>query len=263
MLTVATLIAALWSHRRYIWHAAAGDVRHRYAGSVGGAAWNILHPLALLGVYSLVFSRVSAGGLGGGGYALNLCCVLLPWLAFSEATSRGTRALVAGAMHLRRLPIPEEVFIAWPVVASALGLATAFSLFAAVGAAAGLEPSWTWLLAPIPLAALLAMALGASLALGAVHAFFRDTAQVVTIGLQLAFWSYPIAYSPTFLPEWAQRAVAFSPLHGPLSCARSLMLENRVPELGPILACAGWTAALLAAGSLVLSRLRPQLRDVL
>jgi len=48
----------LLPHVRYIWRAAISDVRHRYAGAGAGVLWNVLQPLSMILIYSLVFANI-------------------------------------------------------------------------------------------------------------------------------------------------------------------------------------------------------------
>src|SRR5215203_4287124 len=98
----------LLGHRRYIWQGALADLRHRYAGTGLGVVWNVLHPLALIAVFSLVFSVIMRprGVEAPYGYVLYLCSGLLPWLAFSECITRGANAFSENAAYLKKLPVP-------------------------------------------------------------------------------------------------------------------------------------------------------------
>src|SRR5437764_9325694 len=150
--------SGLLGHRRYVWQAAVAELRHRYAGTGLGVIWNIVHPLALIAVYSIVFTTLMKGRVPGQdsrfGYVLYLCSGLLPWLALADCVTRGCNAFAENATYLRKLPVPEQVFVAKSAVASTLGLAISFGLLLLVAPALGLAPGWTWLLLPLPLLAL-------------------------------------------------------------------------------------------------------------
>ena len=45
-----------WAHRNLIWQFARREVLGRYRGSVLGVGWAVLTPMALLAVYTLVFT---------------------------------------------------------------------------------------------------------------------------------------------------------------------------------------------------------------
>ena len=103
------MIVNLWRYRGFIARNALSDMRHRYAGSAAGVAWNVINPLAQIVIYSVVFSQIMAvrmpDGRTGTAFALYLCAGLLPWAAFSECILRGTNAFIENAPYLKKLPI--------------------------------------------------------------------------------------------------------------------------------------------------------------
>lgn len=259
------MIAPIARHRTYIARTAWRDVRHRHVGSVGGAAWNVLRPLALIAVFTIVFGQImtqrGSGEFEGIRFTLYLCAALLPWSAFAEVVGRSTHALVGGAPYLRKLAIEEEVFIAQGAVSAAISLAISFGLLAVLALALGLSPAWTWLLAPIPMALLMLVGLGVGTALGTVFVFVRDIKHLVEIALHVGFWTVPIVYDPAIVPAWFQKTFPFNPVHPFLEAVRTLFLRGVVPPWDHWAVMLAWTVASLALGQVVLSRLRSQVRD--
>ena len=262
----------LLGHRRYVWQAALSELRHRYAGTGLGVVWNVVHPLALITVYSVVFTTLMRGRVPGqfGGdnrfaYVLYLCSGLLPWLAFAECVTRGCNALVENATYLRKLPIPESVFVAKSATAATLGLAISFTLLLLIAPPLGLRPGATWLLLPLPLLALMAMAYGVALMCATLNVFLRDVGQLLTIGLQVVLWTAPIVYvnDDSILPGWFVRLLPFHPLHPPLVAVRDLFLIHTAPPAWVWLAMGGWTAVFLVAARLTFGALRAEIRDLL
>src|SRR3954468_12923107 len=152
------MLKGLYSYRGFIWQTAVAELRHRYAGTGLGLFWNVLHPLALIAVYSVVFTSIMVNKSPGidraTDFVLYLCSGLLPYLAFSECVTRGASAFTENAAYLKRLPIPEQVFVARSAASATMGLAISFSLLLILAIPLGLRPAWTWLLLPIPLIAL-------------------------------------------------------------------------------------------------------------
>lgn len=259
----------LYTHRAYIWQSALADVRHRYAGSAGGVLWNIFQPLALILVFSVVFTSVIDRGAltgvsGQVSYAVYLCSLLLPWIALADCLNRGTSALTGSAQLLRRLAIPESVFTAKTAVSATIGLIISFTLFLVIAVAAlGLDPSWTWLLLPIPMTLLMVLGFGVAMALGTLHAFVRDTALLVSIMIQVGFWSYPIVYDASFLPDWAAEIVSWNPVAPYFDTIRGIILRAETPTLANTLGMLGWSLLGCAIGTAILRALQAQLRDVI
>src|SRR5688500_2051824 len=120
------MLPALWTYQRFIWSRAVNDLQHRYAGTGMGIVWNVLHPLALIGIYSVIFTQLfdrrPPEGLGGTfAYSLYLCSGFLPWLAFAECDTRDGGALLDNAPYQKKQPGPEHVFVAQTAASATLG----------------------------------------------------------------------------------------------------------------------------------------------
>src|SRR5437588_4313811 len=130
------MVRGLYQYRGFIWRRAVADLRHRYAGTGLGVVWNVLHPLAMIAIYSVLFSALMAADVPGVpgrfAYVLYLCSGFLPWLAFSECVTRGCNAFLDNAAYLKKLPMPEQVFVAQTAASATLGLAISFTLLLVV-----------------------------------------------------------------------------------------------------------------------------------
>jgi ABC-type polysaccharide/polyol phosphate export permease len=266
------VVRGLLSYRRFIWQSAVAELRHRYAGTGLGVVWNVLHPLALIAVYSLVFTALMRGrvpGDAGGrfGYVLYLCSGLLPWLAFAECLTRGCNAFTENAIYLRKLPIPEQVFVAKAAASATLGLAISFSLLLAISLALGLRPRPQWLLLPLPLLSMQVLGFGLGLLAGTLNVFFRDVSQLLGVALQVVLWTVPVVYvlDGLGLPHWFLALLKWHPLYPPLEALRVWFL-GLPPTLAPWQMWAGmiaWPVAATAAAGAVFGKLRREIRDVL
>ncbi len=258
------MIHGLYTHRGYIWRTAWSDVRNRYAGAGLGIVWNLLQPLSMILIFTVIFTSImpQAAQLGAP-YPVYLCSALLPWSAFAECINRGTSAFIANAMYLRKLPIPEQVFAAQVALSTAIGLALSFSTLIVIAAVLGHTPSWHWVLLPVPLCLLVGMGFGLGMMFGTLNAFIRDVGQAVPIVLQVWFWLYPVVYHASNLRTGFRRVIPYNPVYPFMESIRALFIARTIPSIGLWLAMVGWTALAGLLGFLVLRRLRPELRDVI
>lgn len=259
------MFATLYKHRVYIARTAWRDVRHRHVGSAAGAAWNILRPVALIAIFTIVFSQImtgrDVGGFSGIRFTLYLCAALLPWAAFSEVLGRGTLALVGSAVYLRKLAIDEEVYIAQATISSAISLVISMVLLVALSLALGHGPLLTWLLVPIPTALFLLFGMGLGMAFGTLFVFVRDIRQIVDIALLIGFWTVPIVYDPAIVPDWFRATFPFNPAYPFIQAIRDLFLDGRVPTWDAWALMSTWAVGACMLGRFVLARLRPEIRD--
>ena len=101
------MLQSLWAYRGFIHSSVRRDFHARYRNSLLGAAWAILNPLALIAVYTLIFSQVMRARLPGiegtFGYSIYLCAGLLSWGYFAEVTTRGQNMFIENANLLAAL----------------------------------------------------------------------------------------------------------------------------------------------------------------
>lgn len=262
------MVVPLLKYRRLIWQHAVADLRHRYAGTGLGVVWNVLHPLALILIYSVVFSLVLNGAAKGPDghpipYPLYLCSGLLPWLAFAECINRGTSAFSENAVYLKKLPIPEQVFVAQTAASATLGLGISFSLLLLVSLGFGYRPTVWWLLLPLPLIALQALGFALGLLCGTLNVFFRDIGHLLTVALQVILWTAPVVYFPQSIPHWVEPVFRWHPIMPALTAVRDLFLIGRMPSLAAWAGMIAWPALALTVAGIVFHQLRAEIRDVL
>jgi lipopolysaccharide transport system permease protein len=261
------MIVNLWRYRGFIVRNAMSDMRHRYAGSAAGVAWNVINPLAQIVIYSLVFSQIMVvrmpDGRTGAAFALYLCAGLLPWAAFSECILRGTNAFIENAPYLKKLPIPEQVFVAQNAVSATLFLGISMALLGLVIVASGSAPSVAWLGVPLVLLLFQGFGFGLGLIFSTLNVFLRDIGQVLTIALQLWMWLTPIVYVEEILPARVRGIISHNPAYPFIDALHRMIVAGEWPSAWQWPVMLFWAGSAPVLGYLILRRLRPEIRDVL
>lgn len=261
------MIVNLWRYRGFIVRNAVSDMRHRYAGSAAGVAWNVINPLAQILIYSVVFSqimvvRIPQGGMGAA-FALYLCAGLLPWAAFSECILRGANAFIENASYLKKLPIPEQVFVAQNAVSATLFLGISMALLVIVATVVGSTPSSAWLGVPAVLLLFQGFGFGLGLIFSTLNVFLRDIGQVLTIALQLWMWLTPVVYVEEILPASVRGLIRHNPAYPFIDALHDMIVGGQWPSAWHWPVMLFWAGAAPVLGYLILRRLRPEIRDVL
>lgn len=263
------MVRDLYEYRAFIWQRAVADLRHRYAGTGLGVVWNVLHPLTMIAIYSLIFSalmRVSthiSNTSDRFAYVLYLCSGFLPWLAFSECITRGANAFLENASYLKKLPMPEQVFVAQTAASATLGLAISFSLLLIVALALGQRPTWEWLLLPIPLAFMQLLGFALGLLCGTLNVFFRDVGQILQVVLQIVLWTAPVIWVEQSLPPRLRVVFHWHPLYPMLGAIRDLFFSAALPGPATWLWMLAWPLICLGLAWSIFRQLRPEIRDVI
>jgi ABC-type polysaccharide/polyol phosphate export permease len=256
-------MVSLYRYRQYILRNAMADVRHRFTGTGLGLFWNFITPLVQIAVYAVVFSQIMRERLPGGSWVLYLSSGVLTWGAFNECVTRGLNGFRENASYLKKLPIPEEVFVARSAAAAtfSLGISLTLILVLAVVTHRGFDARW--LLVPVVCLLWQAMGFGLGLMLGTLNVFIKDVGPLVGMAFQVWFWTVPIIYTVGILPGAMQRVIVFNPPYPFLMTIRDLLVYSTMPPGWVWLAMVGWAGAALVGGFLVLRALRGEIRDML
>lgn len=261
------MVVNLWRYKRFIFNNAVNDLRHRYAGSGMGVFWNVLNPLAQILVYTIVFSQIMVVRLPGGAstadFAIYICTGLLPWIAFSECISRGANSFIENANYLKKLPIPEQIFVAKGAVSATLSLFISMLLLFVINLFIGSGAKWTWTAVPFILLLFQCFGFGIGLMLSSFNVFFRDIGEILGIFIQMWMWLTPIVYLKDIIPSHFLSIMAFNPAYPFVDALHMSIIYGNWPEPNHWAAMAAWSLLAPVAGYLVLRKLRSEIRDVL
>jgi len=241
------------------------ELKNRYLGSMTGFAWALLHPLALLGVYWFVFTKVfRAGAFGGASFLAFVAVALWPWLAAQEALQRGTVSLAGYAALIRKVAFPHELVVYASVAATlALHLAGYIAVLVVL-ALFGQPVHFEGLLLALPIWALLAIGVtGLTLFFAALQVFIRDVEHVLMPLLMIIMYLTPILYPLTAVPEAMRPYVAANPFGYLVARLRAALLDGQLSlDIGDGVAIVV-ALALFFGGRWVFRRLSPTFEDFL
>jgi len=94
------------------------DLRGRYASSVMGLSWAVIQPLALLVLFTFVFSVILRIRFGGSSsayfFAAYVFCGMLPWIALQERLSRSSSVIIENVRLIKKVIFPSEILCFTP-----------------------------------------------------------------------------------------------------------------------------------------------------
>jgi hypothetical protein len=105
------MLRSIWSYRGFISGSVKREFQSRYRNSLLGAAWTVLNPLAMIVVYTIIFSQVMKARLPGAdngfAYSIYLCAGVLTWGLFAEIVSRVQNVFLEHANLIKKINFPR------------------------------------------------------------------------------------------------------------------------------------------------------------
>jgi ABC-type polysaccharide/polyol phosphate export permease len=242
------------------------DIRARYVNSVLGVWWAVIQPLALLLLYTFIFSRIMNVRFGAGeqgNFSLYLFCGLLPWLAFSDAIVRSTSVLEEQAPLVKKIVFPAEIL---PVYIVLSGLVVEFvGLVVLLGAVLvwAQPPGWTVLWLPLVVVLQFIFTVGVAWLLATVTVFVPDVRPALNLLLTLWMFLTPIVYPASMVPERFRWVMALNPMAYVVDAYRGAVLDHRAPALLSLGAFAVIAVAAFLGGYWSFSRFKQTFADFL
>jgi lipopolysaccharide transport system permease protein len=176
------------------------ELRVKYKASALGIVWSYLYPLAMVGVYTLVFSFLWRA-VDIPHYPLFVLSGLAVWTFFQAATQLAAGSIVANANLIRSVRFPREIIPTSVVLGQALASLVMFAVV--VPTALILVPAvgFSMVLAVPMFLAFLCLALGVGWLVSTATVFFRDVEHLVAVLFLPWFFLTPILYSLDTLPR--------------------------------------------------------------
>lgn len=226
---------ALWQYRGFVLSMVGREFQSRYLGSLLGSLWAILNPLALITIYTVIFSQVMQAKLPGiddtMAYGLFVCSGLLPWFYYVELLGRFPNIFLEQAALLKKVSFPRVTLPVILLFSATINFSIIFGLFLLFLLVTGRFPGWS-VLGYIPLLFIQqTFVVGCGVALASINVFFRDIGQFINVIIQFWFWFTPIVYVVNMLPQKAQFLLQFNPMTAFVQAYQSIILYGRWPDL--------------------------------
>jgi lipopolysaccharide transport system permease protein len=246
---LARELARLPQFSDLLWTLTLHRIRVRYKQSRLGIAWAMLQPLAMMTVFTLMFSFIGRTPGGGVPYPLFAYAALLPWTAFSGGLSTATGSLTGHASLLTKVYFPREILPLTYVAAALLDLAIAGIALAALMLWYGVAPTATALWVIPLILVMTGFLISAGLLLSALQVRYRDVSLAMPVLLQVWLFASPILYPLTAvertLPDPVFRLYLLNPMAAIADGFRRAVVLQRAPHLEALAIATAVTAVLL------------------
>ena len=224
------------------------DLRVRYKQSILGMAWALLLPLAMMLIFTFVFTKAVkvVGGLKiDMPYPLFAYIGLVPWTFFSSALNGAVNSLVANRNLVTKVYFPREVF---PL--SSIG--SAFADFCVAGTVLiglvlffHMTTEWRFqlhssiLFVPVVVTIQILFTCGLGMMLAMANLFFRDVRQLFSVSIQLWMFLTCVVYPIHNDGSWWGIVAVCNPMTPIIQAYRDCIVIGNWPHGG-----AFWGAAI-------------------
>jgi len=228
---------ALWQNRELLWRLTEREVMGRYRGSLLGVAWSFLNPLAMLAVYTFVFSQVfkarwgnleQAGPLG---FAVNLFAGLIVFNLFAECVNRAPGLVLANPNYVKKVIFPLEILAGVAVGEAGFHALTSLAVLMIFELIAfhALPITFIWL--PLVWLPLVLGCLALTWLLAALGVFLRDIGQLVGVAVSMLMFLSPIFFPVSAFPMRWQLLLALNPMAQVIEQTRQVAVAGQNPGL--------------------------------
>jgi lipopolysaccharide transport system permease protein len=272
----------VWASRELLVNLTQREIKGKYKRTVFGQLWSLVNPLALMLIYTLVFSFIlkvkpdpgTPSGLNV--FALWLLCGLLPWTFMSVVINTGLSSLVTNANLIQKVYFSRIVLPLSNVGAAAYNWMFEMGVLVVALSIVG---GWVLPWIPLVLVAMLLIALfaaGLALMLSVLNVYFRDTQYFITLLLQIWMYLSPIIYPESLVqtdsakigglagtPITVADIYGLNPMEHFVTLFRQLLYDERWPDGSEWLICTGWAIASVVIGVWVFRRNERKLAEIL
>ncbi|MBJ6751572.1 ABC transporter permease [Geomonas anaerohicana] len=243
------------------------DFKKKYLGSYLGILWAFVHPAVYIVVVWFVFEvGFRSQPLANFPFVLWMLTAIMPWFFFSDCLQSATTSIIENGFLLKKMVFSMGMLpiikILSALIIHAFFVLVIFIMFMLYG----FPPSLYNLQVFYYLFCTIALLLGLTWLTSSLTLFLKDTPQIVTMILQLAFWMTPIFWSTKNLSNHTLNLIKLNPIYYIVEGYReSFIYKTWFWQSHYMLTLYFWcvTGFFFVIGGLIFRRLRPHFADVI
>jgi len=258
---VPARLGTLWNSRRVLSLLVVRDLKVKYADSVLGYVWSILEPLAMAGVYWLVFTKLMTRQIGEDPYIVFLLCGMLPWQWTNAVFRSSMKSLTKDSKLVRSTNLPREIWVLRTVGSKFAEFVYALPVLAGFALLSHAQLHCQVVYVPLAIVLHTLLLTGAGLMLAPLAVMYGDVERLMRIVLRLLFYFSPIIYGLNDVIS-GKRHLGFlahfyilNPFAGILDLYRTAFFPEDFAGWTPVAVAAVISIGFLVAGIVVFRRL--------
>jgi lipopolysaccharide transport system permease protein len=249
--------------RRLLFSWAKREIRTRYRESTGRGLWNLVQPVAMLLIYSFVFTQIFGADGAGLPYLSMAWSGIVVWTYIQHGVQMGMISFIYEAGTLPKIWFPRIVVSMTPATAALMDLSIGLLLVVVVAAVQGITPSITYVALPLPLFLVIVWTYGVAMLIAPLAVFIRDLTTFVPLLMRLGFFASPVMYSVDYVPENFRWIADVNPVAVGITGVRDTMLAGEWPQWDLLAVHSAIAVGIVAVAVVYLRRVEDRLVDAL
>ena len=228
----------IWAYRELLYFLTWRDIKVKYKQTAMGAAWAIIQPLFMVIVFAVFFGLFMQVPTDNMPHLVFFYCGLMPWIFFSTALGMCSNSLINNTNLITKIYFPRTIIPLSTIGAGLPDLLITVAILFSIMFYYGYAPTWHLLMLPVMLLLMMWLATGFGIWLAAMTVRFRDIRHALPFVIQLWFFTTPIVYPLSVVPQKWHWAMYLNPMTGIIEGVRSAIAGRNF----------NWTAIEISAG---------------
>ena len=213
MRSLVNFVVRVYRYRSLVVAMALRDVQTRYAGTLAGLVWTVVHPLLMILVYWFVFTKgLKVKPAGDKPFILIFLTGLVPWSMFAETISVSTNTIMGHSHLVKKTLFPTEILPVVCFLSSLMSHVVMLVILLVVMLVYGILPGVHSLQFVYFLGAMSVLCVGLGWAVSSLNVLCRDVGQGVTVVLSMWFWMTPVVWESSMLDKAHLWLVKLNPM---------------------------------------------------
>jgi lipopolysaccharide transport system permease protein len=216
----------LWQYRELFYFFTWRDIKVKYKQTALGIIWALLQPLALVVLFTLIFSRtLKLDASVTIAYPVFVLSGLIVWNLFYGSVAHAGESMIQNANIIKKIYFPRLIIPCSAILVNLFDFLMAFIIFLVI--AVFYQPiEWTGIFYfPLGVLVVLLASFGLGSFLSALNVKFRDFRYALPFLLQVLFFASQIIYPIAAVQKTAFKyLLALNPVNGAIELFRAPLL---------------------------------------
>ena len=238
----------IFRYRELLWSLTLKQLKIRYKQTFLGIAWALFTPLAMMLIFTFIFSRIAKISTADIPYLIFVYCGLLPWTFFSGSLSTATTVLVSNTNLITKVYFPREVFPLSIILSKFVDFCIASLILIGLMFFYRVNLHFTILFVPLVLLTQIMLMTGLSFLLSMGNLFYRDVKYIFDVVIVLWMFATSVIYPINVESAVLQRILMLNPMTPIIDAYRALILKGTLPNLSYLGVAAAISIAIFFVG---------------